>query len=334
MQRKWQKKIIISKIIVHKRRFFYMKKRYSLLFFIIIFLTFSCKKIDAPAYLIISADDLKISTANFNEEHELDKELDNEELAILRQQDFTEVLISLNGRELGYWHLPCTIPLMPDYTKDNNIRITPCTRVPNVTLNSVPYHFLLSEERILTLEKEGEYRLSDLNFKYAPTVKVEVLETFIQTSSFKPRDTIYTASMEIYKEENVSMGRIALEDSVDFFNVVLDVGDNVYVRDVYTKMKVRRYWEMNYYCDMGEITTYLEFPSPLGTLPQQDMIVLPASKSWKKIYIDITEIMSMAAGSSDKISLRLGMRGLKKSENQNAYFYFKNVKLITMLAPY
>ena len=79
---KWLKKfctkITICKIIAHKRRFFCMKKRYYFPFLIIFFLTFSCKKIESPAYLLLSADDFIINTDNFNKEHDTD--YDKEEL--------------------------------------------------------------------------------------------------------------------------------------------------------------------------------------------------------------------------------------------------------------
>ena len=307
-----------------------MKKSYPFLFLVIFFLTFSCKKIDPPAYLLLYLEDFKINTDNFNKDHETD--YDKEELKIIGHQEFKEVLVSLNGRELGYWQLrpevPCTIPLLPDYSREkNNIRVTPCTRVPNVTLNTVPYYFVLSEERFVTLDKEGVYRLSDLKFEYAPSVSFPILETFAQTTGFKPRDSINRAPMEIYKLSGESVGRIALEDSVDFFNVI-SREVNLYGQGV------RQYWEMEYWCDHGEATTYLDFKNPIGTIPQQDMMVLPASDDWKKIYIDLTDIVSMAAGSSTNIKLCLGIRGLKKSDAQNAYFYFRHVKLITMLAPY
>ena len=299
-----------------------MKKRYPFLFIIIFFLTFSCKKIEPPAYLFIEEQDLKINTDNFRQIY------DDEKIAILKQHDFREVFISLNGKELGFWHLPCSIPLMPDYSKENNIRITPCTRVPNVTLNTVQYTFLLSEERFFTLDKKGVYRLSDLNFEYAPSVSFPILETFSQYTEFKPRDTVYfTAPMEIYKAGNTSMGRIALTDSLDFFNVVSDTV-------ILFGQGVQQYWEMEYKCENGEITTYLDFQNSLVIMPQQDMIVLPATTSWKKIYIDLTDVVSWAAGTSQRISFRLGMRGLKNSDTDKAYFYFRYVKLITMLAPY
>jgi len=322
--RKFCRKITICKIIVHKRRFFCMKKCYLLLFFIVFFLTFSCKKTETPAYLILSPDDINVNIANFNKEHDTD--YDKDELEVIKQQVFTEVLVSLNGKELGYWQLPCKIPLLPDYSKENNIRVTPCVRVPNVTLNSVPYNFLLSIERFLTIDKEGEYRFSNLQFEYAKNVTFPMLETFVQTTIFKPRDTVNNVvPMEIYYEGQKSMGRISLEDTVVFFNVVTP-----YI-DLYKGE--RHYWEMYYKCENGEMTTYLDVRSSNTILPQQDMIVLPATNSWKKIYIDLSEMVTWVSGDAAKVTVRLGIRGLKKSD-ANAYFYFDNVKLMSMPAPY
>jgi hypothetical protein len=234
--------------------------------------------------------------------------------------------VSLNGKELGYWKLPCKIPLLPDYSKESNIRVIPCVRVPNVTLSCIAYKFLIPIERFLTLEKEGEYRLADLQFSYAKNVTFPILETFVQTTIFKPRDTVNNVvPMEIFYEDSLSVGRIALEDTLVYFNVVTPYV-NLYKGELH-------YWEMYYKCENGEMTTYLDFQNSSSILPQQDMIVLPATNSWKKIYIDISEIVSWVSGNANRVSVRLGIRGLKKSDS-NAYFYFDNVKLMSMPAPY
>ena len=133
--------------------------------------------------------------------------------------------------------------------------------------------------------------------------------------------------MEIYTKGDSTMGRIALEDSLDFFNVVSPYFE-LYGQGV------RQYWEMYYKCENGSMTTYLDYQSSLAVLPQQDLIVLPATTSWKKIYIDLTDVVSWACGSANSISLRLGIRGLKESNVDNAFFYFDYIKLITMSAPY
>ena len=306
-----------------------MKKRYYLIFSIIFLLTFSCKKTEPPAYLFISDKDFKINTDNFNKDHLT--EYDNEELEAIRQQSFTSVLVSLRGKVLGYWQLPCTIPLLPDYNTENNILVTPCVKTRNLTENTEPYNFLKSEERFLTIEREGVYKFSDfhIDFEYAKNVTFPILETFSQTTSFKPnpRDTSkIRVPMEIYKNgEGASMGRIALEDTLMFFNVITSYID---LRPGY-----RHYWEMDYFCENGEMETYLDIKSPSTANPEFKLLILPATKSWKKIYIDLSEWVPLIAGSATKVSVGLGIMG-KKNSDANAYFYFDNVKLISMPAPY
>jgi hypothetical protein len=134
------------------------------------------------------------------------------------------------------------------------------------------------------------------------------------------------------KDNGKNVGRIALEDSVNFFNVV---SSYIYLNG----RGVRQYWEMYYKCESGEMTTYLDFQNAASGAFHQDMIVFPATSTWKKVYIDITDIITWACGTADRISVRLGIRGNpsqnKEKENaKNSYFYFGNIKVITMSAPY
>ena len=317
-----------------------MKKCYTLFFItFIIFLNFSCKREITPAYLLLCEDDFKdcIHVANFNSVHETT--YDDEELEAIKQQNFRDVLVSLNGKELGYWQLPCKIPLLPNYSDKNYVRILPCARVPYTSLTAVPYYFLSPVEQFFEMEREGEYRLSNFKVEYVPSVAFPILETFSQTTVFKPFDTIFPTPMEIFydkdyyeKDKGKNVGKIALKDSVDFFNVVTSYF-------TLNGRGVRQFWEMYYKCDSGEMITYLNFQNSASGVPQQDMIVFPATATWKKVYIDLTDIITWACGSADRISVRLGIRGYPSQNNEkenakNSYFYFGNIKVITMSAPY
>lgn len=303
-----------------------MKKSYLFFFFlVIVFLNFSCKKPDiTPAYLLLSEEDFQncINTDNFNKLHETD--YNKEELNVIKQQNFTEVLISLRGQSLGYWHLPCRIPLLPDYSQKNNIQVIPCVRTFNTSSTATPYYFLSPVEQFFDMEKEGEYKLSDLKFEYVQSIAFPVLETFSQSTVFKPRnDTIDPVSMEVHSGE----GRIVLTDSVDFFNVVTPY---FYLRG----QGMRQFWEMEYKCETGEMVAYLEFQNTITGIHNQDMIVFPATTNWKKAYIDLTDVVSWACGTASRVSVRLGIKGYPAVNAQNATFRFKYVKVITMSAPY
>jgi hypothetical protein len=316
-----------------------MNKCYLLFFFsVIIFLNYSCKKEITPAYLLLSEEDFKdcINVTNFNSVHETN--YSEEELEVIKQQYFRDVLVSLNGKELGYWQLPCKIPLLPDYSDKNYVRVIPCARIPYTSLTAAPYYFLTPVEQFFEMEKEGEYRLSNFKIEYVPSVAFPILETFSQTTAFKPFDTIFPTPMEIYYDKDYdngkgkNVGKITLEDSVDFFNVVTSY---FYLNG----RGVRQYWEMYYKCESGEMVTYLNFQNAVSGVFQQDMIVFPATTTWKKAYIDLTDIITWACGSADRISVRLGIRGnpvqnKEKETASNSNFYFGNIKVITMSAPY
>ena len=312
-------------------RFFSMKKCYFFFFFFTIFLLhFSCKKQDiTAAYLVLTKEDFEdcVNVDNFNKVHE--QVYDSLELASIKQHNFRDVMVSINGTNLGYWQLPCKIPLLPDYSGKNNIRVTPCARVVNTTLTATPYYFVEPIERFFDIEKEEIIEFKNAKFEYVRGVEFPLLETFSQTTSFKPVDTVFTSSMEIHYDAELkkNVGRVLLEDTVNFFNVA----SKYFYLNSYGS---RHFWEMNYKCESGEIHTYLEFKNAVTGVEYQAMIIYPTTAKWKKTYIDLSQIISQVSGTADRVYVRLGITGYSKSGVSKANFYFDNIKLITMPAPY
>jgi hypothetical protein len=302
-----------------------MKNCSSLFFlFIIAFLLFSCKKIDAPAFLVFSEKDFEncIDISNFNADHETN--YDDYELKIISQQRFRDVLASLKGENLGYWQVPCRIPLIPDYSGKNNIRIVPCVRITAMTVTTTEYPFVEPVERDFEMKRGGEYSFSDLKFEYSKGVKFPILETFVQSTGFSSLDTVKGAPLEISQSDGKHIGEILLDDSLVYFNVATD---NMVLEDTYRSVF---FWEISYKCD-GEMTTYLRFASGI----HQDMIVFPSTRgTWKTAYINVTEILRMASGTASQISVRFGIRGLRLQNSPDAYFHFEYIKLISMPSPF
>lgn len=294
-------------------------------------MNFSCGPDITPAYLIITEEDFLncVDISNFNNTHE--QNYDQKELDAIRQHSFRDVLVSLNGQELGYWKLPCTIPLLPEYTKQNYIRVTPCVRLTDKTTTTTQYHFVTLVEEFFEFSKEGEYRLSPFKLEYVPSVNFPVLETFEQSTIFKPRISEFPATIEIENDTDLQkkVGKVSLTDTAVFFDIVtpyfplLGGGE-------------RQFWEISYKSINGQMNTHLGFEgSILLGMTNFDMIVLPSTKGkWKKIYIEISEIVSQASFTVPQISTRLRISGLKEREESDAEFYFENIKLITMSAPY
>jgi len=316
-----------------------MKKCDILLFlFLIAFLHFSCKKPDiTPAYLVLSVEDFEDCIDNdrskFNRIH--DTTFDNEEWEVIRQQQFKDVFVTLNGKSLGYWPLPCKVPLLPDYSSLNNIEIIPCVRVANTTHTTRQYRFLKPVTRFLNIEKDSVYRFSDLKFEYRdeilfPTIggANPMVETFMQGTRFDIVDSIYPTTMTIIHDGERSMGKIALEGNEPYFNVATPY----FTLDLMNKAGriVQHFWEISYKCDNGDMMTYLSFRNTDMGPYHHNMVGFRSTKGeWKRAYIDITDIVTMVGGYSTQVSMRLGINGFRASSSENAYFYFENMKLIS-----
>jgi len=305
-----------------------MRKNYLLYYLsVIVFLTYSCVRPNiTPAYLIFCSEDFKdsvcVDVSNFNELHDTD--YDAEELEILRQQTFPDVHVSINGHATGYWPLPCTIPVLPNYELINNIRIIPCVRIASNTLTTVQYHFLNPIEQNIFLEKEEKRKISSLKFDYRKEISIPFLETFVQSTDFSSLDTIHGAELELSVKDNKHCGTIILNDQQPYFNIATPYF-------FLTGQSVRQFWEISYMSKGGEMTAYLNFQNTVTGALIQDMVVFPDSRGvWKKGYIDITETIYLASGTASRLSVRLGIRGLRNASSQNADFHFESIKIITM----
>jgi len=252
----------------------------------------------------------------------------NKELAVIAHQKFSVVQISLNGNKVGYYSLPCTIPLYPDFNADfNAVQISPAVRDANSAMTIIPYYFTLPiSRRLENLEPGKEYKFSNFLFEYISNVEFPVLETFEQTTHFAPNDA-NSASMSIcYDAElNNNIGKITLEGSQAYFDVVTPYfhlqgggGKN-------------QFWEIYYKSDNGIMNTHLNFRNSPTEVIHKDVCVLPETNGlWEKIYIDISDIIRVASDMDPQISVRLQITGLKNDDTKPAYFYFGNIKLITM----
>ena len=300
-------------------------------------MSFSCKKQDiTPAFLILSAEDFIdcIDVSDFNSTNPGSIIYDTKHLEAIKQQSFKDVLVSLNGTELGYWTLPCTIPLMPNYGGLNRIRIIPCVRTPNTTITTLPYYFVKAYTDSLEMTRTTEYTISNIKFKYDPTVDFPLLDIFDDFTEFQARDTLISAiTLETgWYDEGLkkNIGRLILKGSDNFFDI-----ENTKSITLHGHGE-RQFWEISYKTINGQMTTHLSFENTVTGVTNQDMMVLPSTQGvWKKVYIDITDIIRQASYTAPTISVRLRITGLRNNPNiGDSEFYFENIKLITMDAPY
>jgi len=314
-----------------------MKNRYLLfLVFLIVFLNFSCIKPDiTPVYLYLTEEEftdcLDNDLAKFNSTHDTKIDTD-EEFQVIRQHLFRDALVSINGTSVGFWKLPCLIPLIPQYGKPNTLRVSACVRDPNSELMTKEYLFVTPVTQVFdNLVKGDTIRLSPFTLEYVPTVEFLILDAFIHDTKFSPRDTMYNTPMEIVVMDSVSkknMGSISLSKSDLYFDVVTQP-------QMMPGKGQQQYWEICYRSFNGEMVGYLGFEKSLVGIQQKNIFVLPATEGkWKKFYIDVTEYIRDACSTAAQINVRLGISGYKVKDSQSAEFNFEYVKLITRTAYY
>jgi hypothetical protein len=273
-------------------------------------------------------DSIYVDVSNFNKTH--DENYDQEQLDVIKQHIFTDVYISINGHALGYWQLPCTIPVKPDYSRENNIRIIPCVREVNPVTTTKQYLFLKPVEQNITLIEEEKYNISSFKFEYRNEVFFPLLETFSQGTDFASIDTINGADIEIFYKPDLkkNVGKITFHDKKKYFDVATPY---FYMNGQGEK----QFWQIYYMSEGGDMTTYLNFRNTVTGIVNQTLIVLPSTKGvWKKSYFEITEYVSKACGTASRVSVRLGIRGLQNSDSNGAEFYFGNINVVAMEARY
>jgi hypothetical protein len=286
---------------------------------------------------MISADDFKIDVSDFNITHV--QNYDANELAAIEQQSFTDVWVSFNGTALGYWPLPCTIPLLPDYNSKNLIHVIPCVRIRNTSTTTLQYIFVThgsiepgyGYQELLDMENEREYHLSDFILKYGTSVTFPILETFTQSTDFKPLlPDEFPVNIEPWFDNQLqkNIGRIVLSDTSVFF----DVGTSFFPLQ---GKGSRQFWEISYKTVNGGIVTHLGYENTVSGIDHDNMVIFPSTEGvWKKAYIDITKNVMQASSIASQVSTRLRITGTRNKTDADSYYYFENIKLITMDAPY
>jgi len=313
-----------------------MKNRYLLFFvFLIVFFNFSCvnQKIPPPVYLYLTEEEftdcLENDLVEFNKKH--DTNYSEEEFQVIRQHLFRDAWVSINGASVAPWKLPSLIPLIPQYGKPNNIRVSACVRDPNSELMTKEYLFVTPVTQTFdNLAKGDTIRLSPFTLEYVPSVEFPILDAFIQDTKFSPRDTMYNTPMTLTFNDTLkkNIGKISLSNSDLYFDVVTQY-------QLMHGKGQQQYWEICYKSLNGEMVGYLGFEKSLIGIQQKNIFVLPSTEGkWKKFYIDVTEYIRDACSTASQINVRLGISGYKVEDSQSAEFYFEYVKLITRTAYY
>ena len=288
---------------MHIKDILYKIKFYSLLFLIGIIL-FSCSKdkIEAKVPAYISVPSITLTTDYASQGSASSK--------------ITDAWVYVNDDLVGVYELPAKFPVL----KEGNVNVKVFAGIRDNGISASRVRYLMYDphvEQVSLIPGETVEITADVLYKTG--AKFTWLEDFDGAStSFlytTGRDTIFNKQSTILKEGQFS-GQVYLEDEMDFFEATsvafnsLPIGGTIYLEmDFKTNESIK-------------IGVYLEDE-------QFAHMTLNPTEDWKKIYINLKEVMTSKTNPSEvKIFIGLKEEGGTVFQTSNPQVYVDNIKLV------
>lgn len=288
-------------------------------------LSIRCDRTDlTPAFINITKEDINqcIDVNTFNADHDLN--YDNEQLEGLMQHNFTHVNVYVNNKNLGCWQLPCKVPVLDISDVDSStVVLLPCFRRTGMsaTIQGYPFFNVLRQKVLL---KRGEtYHVSDNPpvYKYSRFAHFPFYETFANSSSFTPTDSVYAHTFSPTVLEGRTVGEIVLNRGEHFDISSVDIPVPIYNYYVFLEITYKTEGDINIGLKMST-SQYPQTVYPMGG-------VYSSEGEWKTIYFDISSVLLgyHYTGSAGSL-INLVLDGLGKEELDKTRFYIDNIKVI------
>ncbi len=282
-----------------------------------------CKKTDLSAtYIYLDENAFIVDVSNYNDEH--NTAYDAYELESMGSQKFHNAWIYVDGQDLGTWELPCKIPIL---AKDSSeIMIYPSIKMNGQSVSRPRYPFVDPYKTRLERRPGQITQLSDLQVKYTSTASFEFIENFNTDYNgvFHPIDTSIAINFEhIADPDNPAnrIGEIVLDGTDSSFELVSNDMDFNRVLPNYV------FLEMDYRSDSdnGEVCIgMLIDKSTTSIAAYEPLVIANATKTWKKIYVNLTQ--SVARNQINATNYRVRLSGGR--DDSPIHFYFDNIKVI------
>ncbi|MBC7884109.1 MAG: hypothetical protein H7X99_01440 [Saprospiraceae bacterium] len=229
----------------------------------------------------------------------------------------TDVWVFADGQILGVFPLPAKVPLE---VQDSDVEITILAGIRNNGMNDIPVFYPFYKSIVKTLKPVGnEIYQIPLNFEYSGSALFPINEGFETGNSLtldldnKPSTFLTVTSDEA--SAGIKSGMITLTNEQHFIEIASDAA----VRDGQNS-RGASYIELDYKGD-GEISVGLA--KTQGSLILIEYVLfVPCKQNWNKIYIDVTDKLSVK--DYDEYRIALGFR--RTSTSDTSKIYIDNVK--------
>lgn len=276
---------------------------------ICLFLFNQCaKEVDAPLWITIDKWDLQENPFGSGQGE--------------MTENITEAWVNVNNKVIGVFELPIKIPIIGE-PGDFNFILIPGVNSNGINATKVRYPFMKQFAQTITLTKEDTAYLKPTT-QYYDELEFFVedfedpLNTTVETSGVGNASIVSTNEPNVVKYGNYC-GHIALNNSDSLFIGFTNVNGGLNLpqgADVFL--------EIDYYNTNPLLTTVLGITD--GVVDEEPHIQLNAQTNpvWKKIYIDLKEIVSFQSADTYQI----GFTALLTELGTQKDIYIDNIKVI------
>ncbi len=236
-------------------------------------------------------------------------------------QNFTDVWVYIDGNVIGVFELPCKIPVL--VSGSCKVTLYPAIRNNGISATKKIYPFVEPFENTMNLVEGETYSINPVTRYYSET-KFWVEDFENSTIKITP-DPISNATLNVENNSSVGAwgyyGHIALTSS-DSLWVGLST-DVMYL----PKSGAEVYLEVNYKNSNSLLTGIISYPNGgSGTdNPNISMNSQGSNATWKKIYIDLKDIVSNTPTSA---YYKPYFRALLDSGLSSGDVYIDNIKVV------
>ena len=255
-----------------------MKKAFGGFLFIIVLFTLSCVKDMDEAYIpsYISIDAIEVSTTGEQGSS---------------SSYITDAWVYINGKEMGAYQLPSTIPLLAEGM--NTIKIAPGIKLNGVSETRVPYPMVKPVEMEVDLIKDSVKSLS-VNCQYFSTSKFALIEDF-ESINFAFEPTQFNTAEWRVSDRDTDPENYVFEGNHSGLGV-LDEDHNklqLLTKQMFEELPKKGtpvFIELNFKCSTTVVLSIMAYKHGVGE--STDVINLNPTDEWKKIYVNLTSTLS------------------------------------------
>lgn len=204
----------------------------------------------------------------------------------------TDAWVYIDGEDRGAYPLPSRIPLLAE--GEHLVKIAPGIKLNGVVGTRVPYPLMEPVEVDLNLIKDSVKNLN-LDVRYRSNSKFEMIEDF-ESSNLKFetttnntatfRTTHSTTDPADYIYEGVHSGAGFLTEENSIFQIITKE-----TFEELPKLGVPIFVELDFKCNTTIIVGLMSYGID-GIGESSNVIYLPPTDDWKKIYINLTSTIS------------------------------------------